>query len=124
MAKRRLQEAEKFEENFDELLKLREKIARNAGYSNYRDYAFRARARFDYTPEDCVAFHDAIEKQVMPVIRELHAERRELLGLEKLRPWDLSVDPRSLPPLRPFEQVEVMVDRTQEIFDRLDPANP
>ena len=121
VAKRRLQEAEKFEENFDQLLKLREQIAKNAGFGNYRDYAFKARARFDYTPGDCVAFHQAIEQQVMPMLRDLHAERRQLLRLEKLRPWDLSVDPRNLPPLRPFEQVDAMVDRTQEIFNRLDP---
>ena len=121
VAKRRLQEVEKFEENFDQLLKLREQIAKNAGFSNYRDYTFKARSRFDYGPEDCVAFHDAIEKHVMPMLRELQAERRELLGLPALRPWDLSVDPRNLPALRPFEQVEAMVDRTQEIFNRLDP---
>jgi len=121
VTQRRLQEREKFEENFDQLLALREKIARNAGFANYRDFAFKSRARFDYTPEDCAAFHDAIERQVMPLLRQLHAERKKQLGLEKLRPWDLSVDPLNLPPLRPFEEVGVMVARTQEIFDQLDP---
>ena len=120
VANRRLQEAEKFEANFDELAKIREKIAANAGFSNYRDYAFRARSRFDYTPDDCGLFHDAIEQEVMPMLRELHEERRALLSLEKLRPWDLSVDPRNLPPLRPFETVETMVEKTQQIFDQLD----
>jgi oligoendopeptidase F len=121
VARRRLQEAEKFEEIFEALLKLREQIARNAGFGNYRDYAFKARARFDYTPEDCIRFHEAIEKEVMPMLRELQAERRQQLGLAALRPWDLSVDPLNLPPLRPFEQVGTMVERTQHIFDKLDP---
>ena len=57
VANRRLQEAEKFEEIFDQLVKLREQIARNAGFANYRDYAFRKLGRFDYTPEDCEKFH-------------------------------------------------------------------
>lgn len=117
---RRLQEADRFEENFDALLTLRQRIAANAGFSNYRDYAFKARARFDYTPEDCVAFHQAIESEVMPMLRELHQERRRQLGLDSLRPWDLAVDPLSLPPLRPFKMVEQMVGKTQEIFDRVD----
>lgn len=120
VASRRLQEVEKFESVFDELVKLREQIAKNAGFPNYRDYAFRARARFDYTPEDCFKFHDAIEREVMPLLRELQEERRELLGLERLKPWDLAVDPRNLPPLHPFDQVGAMVDRTQQIFDKLD----
>src|SRR5205807_2873589 len=48
VAKRRLEEKEKFEEIFEQLLKLREQIAKNAGFKNYLDYAFRARGRFDY----------------------------------------------------------------------------
>lgn len=121
VAKRRLQEAEEFEEIFDQLVRIREQIAKNAGFSNYRDYAFRARARFDYTPEDCYRFHEAIDKEVMPLLGRLQAERRELLELKALRPWDLAVDPRNLPPLRPFEQVTTMLERTQEIFNKLDP---
>lgn len=122
VAERRLKEVENFETIFDQLTKVREEIARNAGFSNYRDYAFRARGRFDYTAEDCFAFHRAIESEVMPLLRELQAERRAQLKIEKLRPWDLSVDPLNLPPLRPFEQVEVMVNKTQRIFDQLNPG--
>ena len=83
-----------------QLVKLREQIARNAGFENYRDYAFRRLGRFDYTPEDCEKFHDAVEQEVMPVVRELQAERRAQLELEKLRPWDLAVDPLNRPPLQ------------------------
>ena len=57
-------------------------IARNAGFENYRDYAFRQLGRFDYTPEDCVQFHDAVEREIMPVVREIQADRRQQLGLE------------------------------------------
>lgn len=117
---RRLEESEKFESIFEELLRLRGEIARNAGFSNYRDYAFRARGRFDYGPEDCERFHEAIELEVMPALRKLQEERREFLDLERLRPWDLAVDPLNRPALRPFEKVDRMVAGTQEIFDRMD----
>jgi len=120
IANRRLQEAGKFEEIFDQLVKLRQQIAHNAGFANYRDYAFRKMGRFDYTPADCEAFHQAVEQEVMPVVRELQADRKRKLGVEPLRPWDLAADPLRRPPLRPFEQVEQMVAHTQEIFDRLD----
>jgi oligoendopeptidase F len=120
VANRRLQEAAKFEDLFDALVKLREQIAGNAGYTNYRDYAFRKLCRFDYTPADCVAFHEGVEQELMPVLRELQAERKQQLGVESLRPWDLAVDPLNRPPLRPFEQVDQMVSRTQDIFERLD----
>src|SRR6266516_3737355 len=120
VANRRLQEAEKFEELFEKLVQLRQQIARNAGFENYRDYAFRKMGRFDYSPDDCLRFHEAVEAEVMPVVRELQAERRRQLGLPKLRPWDLAVDPLNRPPLRPFDQVDQMVSRTQRVFDHLD----
>lgn len=119
-ANRRLQEAEKMEEIFDELLKLRQQIAQNAGFKNYVDYSFRKLRRFDYTPADCIEFQNAIEKEIMPVVRDLQTERRKQLGLPSLRPWDLAVDPLNRPPLRPFEQVEGMVSNTQKVFNQLD----
>ncbi|MGH7993537.1 MAG: M3 family oligoendopeptidase [Limisphaerales bacterium] len=120
VTRRRLQEAGKFDDILDAQIKLRQQIAHNADFKNYRDYAFRRLGRFDYTPEDCGKFHNAVERHVMPVMRELQAERRTQLKLEKLRPWDLAVDPLNRPPLKPFVQVDEMVARTQKIFNRLD----
>jgi oligoendopeptidase F len=120
VAKRRLQDAEKCEEIFDELIKLRSQIARKAGFENYRDYAFRQKCRFDYTPDDCMKFHDAIESEIMPAVREIQSERKAKLKLDRLRPWDLAVDPLNRAPLRPFAQVDEMVSRTQTIFNVLD----
>jgi oligoendopeptidase F len=120
VAKRRLQDADKCEEIFDELIKLRTQIAKNAGFENYRDFAFRQKCRFDYTPENCFQFHDAVEKEIMPAVREIQDERKWQLKLEKLRPWDLAVDPQNRAPLKPFAEVGEMVSRTQKIFDQLD----
>ncbi len=120
VANRRLQEADKIEEIFDQLFRIRQQIAGNAGFDHYRNYAFRKLGRFDYTPGDCSHFHETVEKEIMPVVRELQAERRSQLKLDKLRPWDLAVDPLNRPALKPFEQVARMVSCTQKIFDRLD----
>jgi len=125
VARRRLQEVDKFDEILDRLIELRQQVAHNAGFKNYRDYAFRRLGRFDYTPDDCAHFHDAVAREVVPVVRELQADRRHQLGLDKLhpgrlRPWDLAVDPQNRPPLKPFAEVGEMVARTQKIFDRLD----
>jgi oligoendopeptidase F len=119
-ANRRLREAERFEDNFEQLLKLREKIAANAGYPNYLEYAFQMRGRFDYTPGDCRKFHDAVEKEIVPVVKQLQSERRGHLGLQSLRPWDLGVDPLNRPALKPFEKVEELVAGAQKIFDQID----
>ncbi len=121
-ARRRLREGDKFEKQFDELFALRAKIAKNAGFENYRDFVFRERGRFDYTPEDCEAFHTAVEKCIVPLLKDIQKRRKESMKLDSLRPWDGAVDPFGRGPLRPFKEVDDMVTRTQKIFDNLDPT--
>ena len=120
VAKRRLVDVDQCEAFFAGLIELRTQIAKNAGFDNYRDYVHRQKCRFDYTPENCFQFHDAVEKEIMPAVREIQNERQRQLKLEKLRPWDLAVDPQNRPPLKPFMQVGEMVARTQKIFNSLD----
>ena len=122
VANRRLQERERFEDLYDQLLNLRGQIAGHAGHRSYLDYVFRQRRRFDYTPADCVKFHDAVEQEVMPVVRELQTARRRQLNLPALRPWDVAVDPMNRPALRPFQDVGALAEGAQKIFDRLDPG--
>ena len=120
IAQRRLQDADKCEETFEALIQLRQQIARNAGFGNYLEFMFRKMARFDYTPENCRQFHDAVEKEIMPAVREIQHDRKRRLNLEQLRPWDLAVDPQNRAPLKPFAEVGEMVSRTQKIFNHLD----
>ena len=120
---RRLQDRERIDDLFDQLLPLRQEIAANAGFGNYRDYQFANLHRFDYTPDDCHAYAAAVEKEVVPLMRKLDAEREQMLGLDALKPWDLAVDVHGRPPLRPFgeDDTDTLVTKTREIFNRLDP---
>ncbi|MGY4706508.1 M3 family oligoendopeptidase [Candidatus Bipolaricaulota sp. J31] len=121
IAERRLRDKEELDDVFEELLSLRRRIAANVGFPDYRTYAFRKRERFDYTPEDCIAFHVAVERHVVPLLVRLQEKRQRELGVKRLRPWDLEVDPRGRPPLRPFESTAELVEGVAEIFRRLDP---
>ena len=120
VAKRRLEDRDQLEDIFDALLKLRGEIAHEAGFADYRAYAFAVYERFDYTPEDCLRFQDTIEQSIVPLARALQRERQTKLGVEPLRPWDLAVDPENQPPLQPFTTAEEFVAKSQTIFNRLD----
>lgn len=122
VTERLLQDKAAIEDLYEKQLKLRGQIAHNAGFANYRDYAFRAKGRFDYTPKECEDFHQAVEELVVPVLKRLQQRRRRLLKISKLRPWDLGVDPMNRPPLRPFEDSKKLVESTHEIFKKIDPA--
>ncbi len=119
---RQLQDRAAMEDIFDRMLELRHQMAVNAGFSNFIDYQFRRLGRFDYTPEDCEMFHSAVEKVIRPIRKKLLEKRKEKLGLEKLCPWDLQVDPEGRMPLRPFGSSEELVSGTDQIFAAVDPS--
>lgn len=120
-AARRLEDKQRIEDIFDEMIKLRARMAQNAGCGDYRAYAFKEKQRFDYTPADCVAFHDAVERAAVPVLREMQRQRQAALGIEPLRPWDLAVDVKGRAPLKPFETAEELAAKAQKIFRRVHP---
>jgi oligoendopeptidase F len=123
-ARRRLLDRQAIEDLFDQMLPLRQSMAANAGMDNYREFVWKAYNRFDYTPKDCVNFADAVEQTCVPLLRELDRRRKQELGVERLRPWDLTVDPRHRPPLRPVEEsnVDGFVEGIKTIFGRLSPS--
>ncbi len=118
---RYLQDQEPLDELYVKMVNLRHQIARNAGFDNYRDFMFKVRERFDYTPDDCLRFHDAIEAVVLPAVKQLHTQRCAKLGIEKLRPWDTEVDPDHLPPLRPFKTGDELSAGCSKIFHQVNP---
>ena len=118
---RRKEDEKTLDNLFDELIELRQKIAKNAGFSNYRDYMFAAMGRFDYNPEDCFNFHNAIEKEIVPIISTFENRRKEKLGYTNYKPWDISVDVDGLSPLKPFDGGSELTDLSIECFNRLRP---
>ncbi|MCL5269630.1 MAG: M3 family oligoendopeptidase [bacterium] len=121
-AARRLQDRDALDDLFNRMIDLRTRVARNAGFDNFRDYQHQAYNRFDYTPADTETFHRAVEQEVVPLLADLRRRRRERLGVDALRPWDLQVDPEGRPPLKPFTTARELEAGCTAIFGLLDGA--
>ncbi|MDB5477559.1 MAG: oligoendopeptidase, partial [Alphaproteobacteria bacterium] len=118
---RQHQDHARLDDIFSQLVGIRKEIAANAGFDNYRDFKFKSLGRYDYTPEDCYTFHEAIEQAIVPLVAELQKEQAAGLGLEKLRPWDGAVDPKGRPPLKAFNDTDDLVQKSLQVFTNLDP---
>lgn len=121
ISKRRLQDHEKLDELYDNLISLRTQVARNTGFQNFRDYKFKSMGRFDYTPQDCFNFHSSVKAEVVPMLNELAEHRKQQMGLDQLKPFDKAVDPLGRASLKPFRDSAELTSRTIEVFKRLDP---
>jgi oligoendopeptidase F len=118
---RRLQDKEQLNDLFNKLLEKRHQIAKNAGFENYRDYRFAELGRFDYTKEDCFQFHESVKTHVLDIVNFIYDRKRQKLGLEMLRPWDLEAEPEGLKPLTPFQTGDELVNKTIDCFKQLNP---
>ena len=116
---KRLAHVQELDQLFDKLISLRNQVAVNAGFDNFRDYMFAALGRFDYTPEDCFAFHAAIQQEVVPLVKQFNEKRTKELGYQ-LRPWDLEVDTQNREALEPFTSGSDLLDKTVKCFRKVD----
>jgi oligoendopeptidase F len=99
---------------------MRQKVAENAGFENFRDYMFVAMGRFDYNKEACYDFHESIKEVVVPILKEFAKERVQGLKIDSLRPWDLAVNYASDKVLKAFEDGNDLVDKTIVAFGKVD----
>ena len=106
---------------YSKMVKLRDDEAKNAGFENFEDYVFVKKNRFDYTPDDCAAFHEAVEEYIVPLSREIDRGREEKMRVDTLRPWDLNVDPEGKPPLAPFSDIGGLVRGARKVVAGVDP---
>ncbi len=118
---RRLQDKESLNNLFDKLIGIRNTESNNAGFKNYRDYRFKELGRFDYTHEDCMQFHEAVKLHILPLVNEIYKRKKEKLGLETLKPWDLEAEPADIKPLHPFKSGDELLEKSIDCFNKLNP---
>ena len=120
IASRRMQDIDKLNDLFSELIRLRHTIARNAGFENYRDYRFIELDR-QYNVSDCEKFHRAIAEKIVPLCKKIDEKRKGKLGYEVLRPWDTEVDAELKPDLKPFANGADLEKKTMRCLEAVNP---
>ena len=118
---RRLVDKEALNSLYNGLIEKRNQEATNAGFTNYRDYRFKELGRFDYTKEDCYKFHEAVKQHVLPLVNIIYQNKKEKLGLNTLRPWDIDAEPAGIKPLHPFKTSGELIEKSIACFSKLRP---
>ena len=121
LAERQLQDRQAINDRWVRYMELRRKMAANAKLPDYRTFRWRIYNRFDYTPDDCKSFHKAIEEVVVPAVGRATERRRQALGIDSARYYDLYVDPSNQAPLKPFADVKEMIEKSTAVFTHVHP---
>ncbi len=121
IANRRLKDYTKLNELLDKLIELRDKIAQNTGFQNFRDYKHKDLGRFDYSIDDVLKLDKSIALTAVPIYEKILEHRKKILKLKELKPWDLDVDLEKKPALKPFETTEEFVDKAIKTLSSVRP---
>lgn len=73
---------------YDELVHLRDRIARTLGYRDFVELGYRRMQRIGYGPADVAGWRETIRTQVTPFVAALAERARRLHGVDRLALWD------------------------------------
>ncbi len=87
-----------FEENedqidriYDDMVKLRDQIAKKLGYKNFVQLGYDRFGRTDYNYIDVKGYRDQIFESVVPLVEELTARKAKRLGITNPKSYDLAL---------------------------------
>ena len=84
--------ADKFDEIYDKLVKVRTRIAQKLGYKNFVELGYDRMLRTDYNAADVVKFRKQVLDHVVPLSNQLRERQRERLGLDSLKFYDVPLN--------------------------------
>lgn len=81
-----------FDRIYDELVKLRTKIAHESGFANFAEMSFANRDRFGYDQEMINDYRAAIKQYVTPAVTRFYQRQAKRFGKDRLDYFDLGLE--------------------------------
>lgn len=81
-----------FDRIYDDMVKVRTKIAQQLGYPDFVALSYDRMKRFDYDREMVTGYRKEILEQVVPVAQRLYERQADRLGLTELAYYDLPLE--------------------------------
>ena len=80
--------SEKFDNIFDKLVKVRDRMAKKMGYKNYVELGYYRMGRNCYSPKDIEAFREQVIKDWVPFVNKMKKAQAAELGIDKIMLYD------------------------------------
>jgi len=80
--------ADELDQQYDQLIAVRVRMAKKLGYSRYTELAYLNRHRTAYGPEDVARFRRQVLDIVVPAVARIRADQAKRIGVDKLKYFD------------------------------------
>lgn len=110
-----------FDRIYDELVKLRDGIAKKLGYENFVQLGYDRFGRTDYGPKEVKTYRDQIYADIVPLVTDLTARKAKRLGIEHPKSYDLALSFLSGNPT-PKGDRAWQVEKAKKMYHEMSPA--
>lgn len=80
--------AEKFDDLYDQLVKIRHEIAVTLGFKNYAELGYIHMNRIDYDAAMVSKFREQVRQHIVPLVSKLYERQAKRIGVEELKFYD------------------------------------
>jgi len=105
---------------FDELVHVRDGIARKLGFAGFTELGYARMQRIDYDRAAVERYRDMVATEVVPLANAIAQRAAQRHGIAQLAVWDEQLL-AAAPAPRPLGDARWIMDRTIETFTDLDP---
>jgi M3 family oligoendopeptidase len=111
---------EKFDDIYDQLVKVRTKIAQKLGFKNFVELGYARLGRTDYNSEMVAKFREQVKEFIVPVAIKLYERQRERIGVDKLKYYDEAFSFQTGNPT-PKGDAEWIIENGKKMYKELSP---
>lgn len=111
---------DKFDDIYDQLVKVRHEIATTLGYKNFVELGYVRMNRIDYNAEMVKKFRDQVRDYIVPVATKLYERQAKRIGVDQLKFYDESLSFLS-GNATPQGSPEWIVENGKKMYDALSP---
>ncbi|MFV0254658.1 MAG: M3 family oligoendopeptidase [Erysipelotrichaceae bacterium] len=110
----------KFDEIYDKLVKVRDKIAKKLGYKNFVELGYLRMGRSDYNANDVGNYRKQVLESLVPLTTNLYKKQQKRLAYDKLFYYDEKIEFLSGNPT-PKGTAEQLVKAAQKMYQKISP---
>lgn len=109
-----------FDKLYDDMVKIRHEMALKLGYKNFIQLAYDRFQRVDYDAKDVKGYRDQVYQEIVPFVASLVERKKERLGLDELKHYDLGLTFLSGNPTPKGDKV-FQVEKARKMYEEMSP---
>ena len=109
---------DKFDDIYDRLVKVRDKMAKKLGYENYIPLGYIRMNRLDYNQEMVKNYRDQVIRDIVPLSVELRKRQAQRIGVDRLQCYDVNYNFKTGNP-KPHGSLDELVNAALKMYTEM-----